>query len=149
MSAASPLPLVISLAEKARDAIARQAATAAKLVEEARTQLEALRRYRGEYLARSVRQAEHDAAELANFAAFMGRLEAAIAQQERTVEHHRARAEALRGEWTKAAIKVKSLEALAAARARDARVVAGRLERKAEDEHASRIARDSPLRNAF
>ncbi|MBK8323359.1 MAG: flagellar export protein FliJ [Betaproteobacteria bacterium] len=136
----SPLALVIELAVKSRDAIARQAATAEKLVIDARTQLDALHRYHGDYLARSARRPEHDTATLRNFNAFIQRLEMAIVQQRTTMEHHETRTAVLKAEYTRAAIKVKSLETLAATRQAEARRAADRAERKLEDEHASRAA---------
>ena len=83
---------------------------------------------------------EHDSATLANFSAFIQRLEMAIVQQRTTLEHHETRAAALKAEYTRAAIKVKSLETLAATRQSEARRAADRVERKLEDEHASRAA---------
>ena len=144
----SPLALVIELAVKSRDAIARQAATADQLLTDARTQLDALNRYHADYLARSARRPEHDAATLMNFNAFIQRLEMAIDQQRTTMAHHEARAAALKAEHTRAAIKVKSLETLAATREREARRAADRAERKLEDEHASRAAHHARARIA-
>jgi len=140
MPTRTPLALVIELAVKSRDAIARQAATAQKLVTDSRAQLDALHRYHADYLARSAQHPEHDSATLANFSAFIQRLEMAIVQQRTTLEHHETRAAALKAEYTRAAIKVKSLETLAATRQSEARRAADRVERKLEDEHASRAA---------
>lgn len=148
MDGPAPLALVIELAAKSRDAIARQAATAAKLEAEAKAQLEALEKYHADYLARSARRPEHDTVTLRNFTAFIQRLELAIGQQRGSLEHHRARVAALNAEHTRAAIKVKSLETLAAARLAEARRAAGRAERKLEDEHASRAAHHARLKAA-
>lgn len=145
---ASPLPLVIELACKSRDSLARSAATARKLVDDNQAQLDSLERYHADYLARRSQAPESDAAALRNFQAFISRLELAIAQQRVTLEHHRARATALQGEHTRAAIKVKSLEALAAAREAEVRRAANRIERKLEDEQASRMVRQAGLLGA-
>ena len=141
MSNASPLALVLDLAVNSRDAIARQVATAQKLVDDGQAQLVSLTRYHGEYLARAGNQNQLDAATLINFNAFIERLETAIQQQRNTVEHHRARVEALKADHVRAATKVKSLEQLAAARVAEQRLVEARAERKLEDEHATRAAR--------
>jgi flagellar FliJ protein len=149
MEDASSLGLVIEIATKARDAIARQAATARNLEHEARAQLRELERYHAEYLVRSARQAERDAAAMRNFAAFIGRLEVAIGQQRATLAHHEARANALQAEHTAAAIKVKSLETLAAGRAAAQRRDAERRERRLEDELANRSHRARTLKPAY
>lgn len=145
MADASPLPLVIELARKNRDSIARSAATAQRLVDDNQAQLASLERYHADYLARSARTPESDMAALMNFQAFISRLELAIGQQRATLDHHRGRAIALKGEHTRASIKVKSLEALAAAREAELRRAAQRVERKLEDEHASRMVRQGSL----
>jgi flagellar FliJ protein len=149
MDDTSPLALVIELAARSRDAIARQAATAEQLVTDARTQLDSLERYHGDYLARSAKRPEHDSATLMNFTAFIQRLELAIDQQRASLGHHRTRVAALKAEHLRAAIKVKSLEALAATRQAEACRVADRAERKLEDEHASRSARAPRMNAAF
>lgn len=141
MSPSSGLALVIDLAVNTRDAIARQLATAQKLVNDAQAQLESLQRYHGEYLSRAGRQHERDAASMINFNAFIDRLEAAIEQQRAAVAHHRSRMAALKTDHLQAAVKVKSLEQLAAIRAAEERLAAERAERKLEDEHASRAGR--------
>ncbi len=148
MDGPAPLALVIELAAKSRDAIARQAATAAKLEADAKAQFEALEKYHADYLARAARRPEHDAVSLRNFTAFIQRLELAIGQQRGVLEHHRVRVEALRAEHTRAALKVKSLEKLAAAREAEARRAADRVERKLEDEHASRAVQHARLKAA-
>ncbi len=149
MADASRLALVIELAARSRDAIARQAATAEQLLVDARNQLESLQRYRTDYLARSGNRPEHDTARLLNFTAFIQRLELAIDQQRASLEHHQARAAALKAEHLRAAIKVKSLETLAAMREAGVRRAALRDERKLEDEHASRAAHATPLQHAY
>jgi flagellar FliJ protein len=136
------LPLVIEIARKNRDTLARGAATARQLVDDNARQLAALEGYYSEYLTRHGRTPDSESLALRNFQAFIARLELAIDQQRITLEHHRGRALALKGEHTLAALRVKSLEALASARAAEAQRAVQRQERKQEDEHASRAARN-------
>jgi flagellar FliJ protein len=141
MAEDSPLPIVIEIARKNRDSVARSAATAQRLVDENLAQLASLERYRADYLARGASASESDVAALVNFQAFMGRLELAIGQQRAAVEHHRARVASLKDEYLRASVKVKSLETLAASREAEGRRAAARLERKVEDEQVSRAIR--------
>lgn len=104
--------------------------------------------YRDEYRARlaAAVRAGVSATELANYRAFLDKLEHAVAQAAAEVAHRSASAEAHAAHWRDAQQREKSFDVLADRRAAEARASAERQGQKLTDEIAARIAAARPVR---
>jgi flagellar FliJ protein len=134
------LKMLIALAVTSRDAAAAHLAQMRQNAAQAQAQWAALQGYAREYAQRSRRQAQHglDSAAQANWLAFDGKLEQAVAQQAREVERRNALADAAESEFVDMQRRVKSLETLAARQVETARLSSARRDQKLTDEIAAR-----------
>lgn len=136
------LRMLIEMAVAARDGAAGQLAQARAHLAQAQNQLAALKNYAVEYASRARTQAYSgmDAATQANWRAFDGKLEVAVAQQSHEIERRQARVQAAQNELADMQRRLKSLETLAARQAQQAQQKAARREQKHNDELAARTA---------
>lgn len=100
------------------------------------TRLESLRRYRKEYSDSLNSPKSLDANRLRDYRAFLARLNDAIAQQERVMEHVRSELEIARLAWQHAHTKVLALDRLLEHRAADVRNTVERREQNTLDDLA-------------
>lgn len=137
---ATNLRMLIEMAVAARDGAGAQLAQARAQVSQAQAQLNALHHYAREYTERARKQAlgGMDAATRANWGAFDGKLEAAIAQQAHEIERRQTRLQAAQTEFVEMQKRLKSLETLAARQQEATRQKGMRREQKQTDEIAAR-----------
>lgn len=108
------------VAEMREQAAAKVLAQKQRTLEEQRRQLESLVLYRDEYTENLARPKSLDANRLRDYRAFLARLNDAIAQQQRVLEHARSELEVARLDWQHAHTKVLALDRLIAAREQEA-----------------------------
>jgi flagellar FliJ protein len=146
MSHLSPLPMLIELAKKERDAAAQAMATSAREVEAAEKQLTLLRDYRADYARRQEKTMAQGAQALLaqSYRQFIERIDLALAQQERDVERVRGKLTAAQAVLAQAQRRVSSFEALLKRRDAEILLAQTRKEQKQSDEQASQAT----LRNA-
>ena len=146
MPAAAPLSLLIEIATARSDAARRALGGALAKSRTAAERLALLERYREEYRAWLTHSARRGlaAAELANFGAFLARLDAAIEQAAAQAHEQALRVTEERARWHAARNRARVFEALAARREATERADEARRERKHADEAAARFAATGP-----
>jgi flagellar FliJ protein len=143
MSKTQTFEFLIQLAVEKRDLAARALAGSRRQAEDAHRKLDMLSRYHRDYLAR-VHNADAgggtDPVRIANYRAFIDKLELALHQQQRDTEACESYSNAcfhrLQGEEK----KLRSLQTAHGRRADEAKRSAGRFEQKRMDEFAARAA---------
>jgi flagellar FliJ protein len=142
MALPSPLEVVVKLARARSDdaAVALGRAIGASRSSEERLAL--LETYRAEYLTRLADAGSRglQALELANFHAFLAKLDAAIAQQVTEVRSHSHAVGAQRERWIDEKRRLEGFLTLEARRASAAQRTEARREQRATDEAAARCA---------
>ncbi len=146
---ATNLRMLIELATTARDAAGAKRAQAAAALEAARQQLATLQGYVADYAQRahSALAQGGDIAAQNNLRAFSAKLGKAIEQQRNEVARREQVLAVAEHEFNEAQRKMKSLQALQARGAEQARVVAQRREQKRVDERAQTMlgSQERPL----
>jgi flagellar FliJ protein len=146
---ATNLRMLIELATTARDAAGARRAQAAAAVDAARQQLATLQGYAADYALRAQTALAQggDIAAQNNLRAFSAKLGKAMEQQRNEVARREQVLAAAEHEFNDAQRKVKSLQALQARGAEQARVVAQRREQKLVDELAQTMlsSQERPL----
>lgn len=141
MTAAKTMEALIRLAARKVDDAAQALALRTGREREAIAKLKLLADYREDYFVRFGAQAAAGLAEaqLANYRAFLARLEAAIAEQQRVVDDARAAVAAAQAQWQTEQQRLKSYEVLDERRRRRDRVVGARREQREQDEYAAHL----------
>lgn len=128
---------LLNRAQDHEDAVARALAERQRTLAQHEARLEELRRYADEYAQSQL--AATSPAQLANRRAFLDRLEHAVEQQSRTVDHSRQTVEVERGRLLLASRDKQVLEQLAASyRAQERQVDERRSQRELDDLGARR-----------
>ena len=140
MAAPATIAVLLELAQRQVDAAATRLADVQRQRREAERQRDLLRQYQGEYFERQRDLTSLDVPTLANFTAFLGNLETAVAQQETNLHNLEARVSAALQHWEEARRHQRSVELLAERRAATVRQAEGRREAKQHDELAARVA---------
>lgn len=142
MSTLQPLIALLAQAERERDEIQAHLLRMRSAHQNAQSQVEQLRRYRGEYDARfGARPQAGTTIEMLRVAqGFVARLSHAVEQQERVVAHAADQVAVAEVQWREAELRVASVRKLIERRMAEVRASADRAEQKALDEFASRAA---------
>jgi len=129
---------LLSRAQEAEDAAARELAQRQRALAEHEARLAELRRYAEEYAGSQM--SATSPAQLANRRAFIDRLQSAVEQQSRTVDSNRQSVELERGRLLLASRDKQVLEQLAASyRAQERKVDERRSQREMDDLGARRV----------
>jgi flagellar protein FliJ len=128
---------------KTMEALIRLAARKVDDAAQALAKLKLLTDYREDYFVRFGAQAAAGLAEaqLANYRAFLARLETAIAEQQRLVEDARAGVVAAQAQWQAGQQRLKSYEVLDERRLTRQRALGARREQREQDEYAAHLHR--------
>src|SRR5579864_6935267 len=142
MSEPGALEILIELAGKQSDARTRDLGHALKAETSEGKRLAMLQDYRTSYLATLARAQLRGMTSgmLINYNHFLGKLDAAIGQQEAVVRRAKGNTEVARTKLNEAERKRKSLATISDRRAAEARVAQGRREQKQHDEISNRVA---------
>ena len=142
MAQPNAMEILQSRAEDASQDAMRRMAELLVALRESESRLQLLQRYRDEYRAKlaDATKGGVSAVQLANFRAFLGRLEEAMAQQTADVTHWQAAVERARSDWQDAEKRARSYGVLNERRTEQARGIAARTEQKQSDEYAARLA---------
>ncbi len=140
MKTASPLPLLIELAQKEADEAASKLSALLANQRQSEQKLNLLLGYRTEYQQRLCSNVEQgiDSTELQNFGMFLGKLSDAIDQQRGELTHWQSHVAAAREVWQQSQRKLKSFGILEQRRQDGLSVQAGRHQQKLTDEFAAR-----------
>jgi flagellar FliJ protein len=144
MTAPFPLKSLLDLTQNRRDEAARRLGELIASEQEGTRKLELLQNYRAEYEARF-----HEAARSGltpdawrNFAAFIGRIDEAIALQAAAVERSRSQTVAGQDVWMEQRNKAKAFDTLQKRHEAGEARKAARLEQRMSDEHSAKRYRD-------
>lgn len=143
MTSAKTMEALIRLAARKVDDAAQALALRITREREALAKLKLLTDYREDYFVRFGAQAAAGFAEaqLANYRAFLAKLEAAIAEQQRLVEDARAGVAAAQAQWQAEQQRLKSYEVLDERRLTRQRALGARREQREQDEYAAHLHR--------
>jgi flagellar FliJ protein len=132
---------LIDLSRHRADAAAAQMGQLARRLDESQGKRDMLASYRDEYRARLDAAARHGAAlaTLANFRAFVARLDDAVAQQEGEAAFWRERVAEARARWRGERRSLDAYAALSDRRAERAARAEARRDQRRQDEFAARI----------
>lgn len=143
------LRMLIEMASTARDAAGARRAQAAAALEATRQQLMTLQGYAADYAQRAQAAFAQggDIAAQTNLRSFAAKLDKALQQQRNEIIHREQLLKAAEHEFNDAQCKLKSMQALQARGAEQARAVAQRREQKLVDELAQTmlVAHERPL----
>ena len=133
---------LMNLAQHQSESAIRKLGQLNKREQSAQQQLDMLREYRKDYQTRLQEATRNgmDPAELRNFQQFINKLDEAISQQLKAVEHSKASTQAGRGEFNTAQRKLKSFDTLQQRHIETQNKAAEKSEQKMLDEHTSRLA---------
>ncbi|TAK89952.1 MAG: flagellar export protein FliJ [Burkholderiaceae bacterium] len=147
MKTASPLPLLIELAQKEADEAAGKLSTLLANQRQSEQKLNLLLGYRAEYQQRLCNSAEEgiERTELQNFGVFLRKLSDAIEQQQSELKHWQSHVEAAREIWQQTQRKLKSFGILEQRRQDTLSAQAGRHQQKVTDEFAARSSQAKHL----
>jgi flagellar FliJ protein len=142
MATSFSLKMLLDLAQNQSDAAARRLGQLNSQEQGAEQKLRLLLAYRHDYQVRFQDLARNgiDQAGWRNFMAFMGRLDAAIAEQRKAVTTTRNCKEAGRNEWRAQQRKLKSFDTLSQRHKRAEFLRAAKHEQREQDEHAAKSA---------
>jgi flagellar FliJ protein len=140
MSNSTTVDLLIDMARKKRDDAAARMAEAQAGCAETEKKLVLLNQYLSDYQARQRTTSSTDAVVLANFRAFLEKLESAVTHQHGAVQAARRTALQARQVWEQALQHYKAIELLQERRASTARATVVRAMQKTHDEQAARMA---------
>jgi flagellar FliJ protein len=138
MPASSALRILLDLAKDKSDAAATRLGQLNAQEQEAEQKLHLLMAYRQDYQVRFQEQAKSgiDQAGWRNFREFMGKLDAAIAEQRRAVANSRDSMQAGRIHWHAQQRKLMSYDTLSQRRARAESLRAAKWEQREQDEQS-------------
>ena len=130
------LKMLLDLAQNRSDAAARRLGELNSREQEAEQKLRLLLGYRQDYQVRFQEFAKNgiDQAEWRNFREFMGKLDAAIAEQRKTVANSRNRMQAGRTDWHAQQRQLKSYDTLSQRQERAEILRAAKREQREQDE---------------
>ena len=136
MPTSSSLKMLLNLARNRSDAAARRLGELNSREQEAEQKLRLLLGYRQDYQVRFQEFAKNgiDQAEWRNFREFMGKLDAAIAEQRKAVANSRNRMQAGRTDWHAQQRQLKSYDTLSQRQARAETLRAAKREQREQDE---------------
>lgn len=133
---------LMNLSKQQNDTATRKLGQLNRQQHDAQSKLEMLKQYRLDYqnrLQESTQNGMHPA-ELRNFQEFIYKLDAAISQQEKSVNISKASTQVGRSELDSTQRKLKSFDTLQQRHVLEQRKTADKTEQKALDEHTSRFA---------
>jgi len=132
----------MNLARHQNDSATRKLGQLNKQQHNAQSKLEVLQQYRRDYQARLQESTQNgiNPAELRNFQEFINKLDEAIGQQLKTVNLSKASTQAGRGEFDTAQRKLKSFDTLQQRHIETQKIIAGKSEQTALDEHTGRAS---------
>ncbi len=132
------LKMLLGLAQHRSDAAARKLSRLNSLEQQTEQKLRLLLGYRHDYQVRFQEFAKNgiDQTEWRNFRAFMGKLDAAIAEQRKAVANSRGNMQAGRIDWHDQQRQLKSFDTLSQRNQRVESRRAARLEQRDQDEQA-------------
>jgi len=132
----------MNLAEHQNDSATRKLGQLNKQQQSAQQKLDTLLEFRRDYQARlhDISRNGIDQAELCNFQQFINKLDEAICQQAKLVEHSKISAQAGRNEFDTAQRKLKSFDTLQQRHIEEQKKITRQFEQKALDEHTGRFA---------
>jgi len=138
MPTSSSLKMLLDLAQNRSDAAARRLGELNSREQEAEQKLRLLLGYRQDYQVRFQEFAKHgiDQTEWRNFREFMGKLDAAIAEQRKAVANSRNRMQAGRTYWHAQQRQLKSYDTLSQRQARAESLRAVKQEQREQDEQS-------------
>jgi len=133
---------LMNLAEHQNDSATRKLGQLNQQQQSAQQKLDTLLEFRKDYQTRLHEASWNgmDQAELRNFQQFINKLDEAICQQARLVEHSKISAQAGRNEFDTTQRKLKSFDTLQQRHIEEQRKAARQSEQKALDEHTGRFA---------
>lgn len=142
MSKLFPLQPLLNLAQTKSEEATLRLGQLNKQQNDTQSQLETLHQYRRDYQSRmqSASQQGMDPALLRNFQAFIYKLDAAIAQQLKTVEQSKHLTQLGRGEFTNTQRKLKSFDTLQQRHIETQVKAEAKQEQRAMDEHTGRVS---------
>ncbi len=144
MSENFPLQTLLDLAKDRMDGAARRLGELIGAAKEDEGRLAVLQQYRTEYAERFMETARNGIGPDAwrNFTAFIGRLDDAIAQQQKIVEQARERTAASQQAWIAERNRVKAFDTLSVRHHQEQVRKEARHEQWATDEHSAKLFRD-------
>jgi flagellar FliJ protein len=144
MTAPFPLKSLLDLTQNRRDEAARRLGELIASEQEGTRKLELLQNYRAEYEARFHEAARNGLTPDAwrNFAAFIGRIDEAIALQAAAVERSRSQTVAGQDVWMEQRNKAKAFDTLQKRHEAGEARKAARVEQRMSDEHSAKRYRD-------
>ena len=144
MSENFPLQKLLDLAQERTDDAARKLGELIGAEKEDDRKLALLQEYRSEYQGRFMDAARTGIGpdEWRNFTAFIGRLDDAIAQQQKIVEQARERTAASQQAWIAERNRVKAFDTLSVRHQQEQVRKEARQEQRATDEHSAKLFRD-------
>lgn len=144
MSKPFPLQSVLDLVQTRADDAARELGKLIAQEQDAKKRLQLLETYRDEYNVRFRAAAQNGLTplQLRNFQAFLGKLDEAIMQQQRTVDASADRTAAGQQSWLDQRSKVQAFDSLAQKHDARERYVTERQDQKQADEFAARRFHD-------
>ncbi|TBU98158.1 flagellar export protein FliJ [Stutzerimonas kirkiae] len=139
---AARLAPVIEMAERAEQDAARALGQAQQQLGQAQGQLANLQRYLQDYQQQWLTQGRQGVSGqwLVNYQNFLGQLESAINQQQRTVTWYQENLEKLRERWRQCHARLQGLSKLVERYQREARMAMDKREQKLLDEFSQRLA---------
>ncbi|MGE8501865.1 flagellar FliJ protein [Ectopseudomonas oleovorans] len=141
LSRAKRLQPVVDMAEKAEREAARQMGHCQGLVGQAEAKLGELERFRGDYQQQWISEGSKGVSGqwLMNYQRFLSQLETAVAQQQQSIEWHRANLEKVRAIWQQRYARLEGLRKLVQRYITEARLAEDKREQKLLDELAQRL----------
>lgn len=138
MPTSSSLKLLLDLAQNRNDAAARRLSELNSREQESEQKLRLLTGYRQDYQIRFQEFARNgiDQAEWRNFREFMGKLDAAIAEQRKAVANSQSRMQAGRTDWQAQQRQLKSYDTLSQRQARAETLREAKREQREQDEQS-------------
>ncbi len=141
LSRAKRLQPVVDMAEKAEREAARQLGHCQGLVSQAEAKLGELERFRGDYQQQWISEGSKGVSGqwLMNYQRFLSQLETAVAQQQQSIDWHRANLEKVRAIWQQRYARLEGLRKLVQRYISEARLAEDKREQKLLDELAQRL----------
>lgn len=139
-----PLQSILELMQERTDTAARQLARLIAAENDSRSRLEMLQQYRNEYVAKFTEAASAGLSpyEWANYQAFLGRLDEAVAQQTTFFENSQQHTLLGQNHWKAQRMKEKALDTLSQRHQQREQSKENRLDQKQMDEFAARRTLD-------
>jgi len=133
---------LMNLAQHQNDSATRKLGQLNKQQQSAQQKLDILLEYRKDYQTRLHETSRNgmDQAELRNFQQFIDKLDDAISQQTRLVEHSKISTQAGRSEFDTTQRKLKSFDTLQQRHIEEQKKAGRQSEQKAQDEHTGRFS---------